>query len=199
MHICFILRLIHNGRHRSKHTTPISFLLPKLINNSWVTIGGNGRSSDTLKSSQQSRPSLRNSKKKWEPKIIQHRKKKPLQVKAYSPSSPLTLQCLFRLFFHSGNNLFYPLFPCTSLWVPSTPSLRALIKKQMPNGSWQAAPIMGYSPGLNSPWASGNTDSRAAAWPARRRLLTAVCTVLLTIKHLGPRDVTASRMKKAFW
>lgn len=40
MHIYLVIPLIHHRRGRSKHTTLISFLLPRLINNSWVTIVG---------------------------------------------------------------------------------------------------------------------------------------------------------------
>lgn len=102
-----------------------------------------------------------------------------------------------------GDNLFFPLFPCAGLWVVLTPSLRALIKKHVPNGSWQAAPIMGCSPSLHLPHASGNTNSSspstAACLATTRLLMTVGDTVSLTIKHLGPWDVTTSCMKKAFW
>lgn len=54
MHIYVISTLIHHGRGGSKHTTVISFLLPRLINNSWVTIAGGeswGEEGDTQRSS----------------------------------------------------------------------------------------------------------------------------------------------------
>ena len=38
MHIYLVLTRIHHRGGRSKHATVISFLLPRLINNSWVTI-----------------------------------------------------------------------------------------------------------------------------------------------------------------
>lgn len=87
-----------------------------------------------------------------------------------------------------GDNLFFSLSPRASLWVVLTPSLRALIKKHVPNGSWQAAPIMGCSPSLHLPHASGNTNSSslstAACLATARSLMAVDDMVSLTIKHL---------------
>lgn len=201
MHICLVLALIHHSRGRSKHAPVISFLLPRLINNSWVTIAGGGsqgetgdipRSSPYAGSPQKTGRGNQSLALLWA-----EREKQTSQC-----SHPLTAsakQTIFTIiiadttapvqaFLTEAITFSFPFSPRASLWIVLTPSLRALIKKHVPNGSWQAAPIMGCSPSLHLPHASGNTNSSslstAACLATARSLMAVDDMVSLTIKHL---------------
>jgi len=108
MHICLVLTLIHHRRGRSKHTTVISFLLPRLINNSWVTIaGGASRGEGHPEILSLSRIPSKTGRRNQSLKPL-CAEKKPITVlpshlptilakgRPHSQSSSLTLQPLFR-------------------------------------------------------------------------------------------------------
>lgn len=141
----------------------------------------------------------KNRKRKSEPSITLSRKIKKQTSQCSHPLTASAKQTIFTIiiadttapvqaFLTEAITFSFPFSPRASLWVVLTPSLRALIKKHVPNGSWQAAPIMGCSPSLHLPHASGNTNSSSlstAACLATARLLMAVDDMVsLTIKHL---------------
>lgn len=87
MHIYLVIPLIHHRRGRSKHTTLISFLLPRLINNSWVTIVGGASRGGHPEILSLSRIPSKNRKRKSEPEITLWRKK----IIKMLPSHPSTV------------------------------------------------------------------------------------------------------------
>lgn len=153
MDIYLVLTLIHHSGSRSNHTTVIYFLLPRLINNSWVTIAGGA--------SQRKKGTPGDPLQKQDP------------LKNRRANHSLQPLCTFTTiitdttaFIQRGDNLFFPAFPHVCLWAVLTPSFRALIKIHAPNGSWQAALRMGCSPSLHLPHASGNTNSSSPSTDA---------------------------------
>lgn len=101
---------------KAQHSTVISFLSPRLINNSWPTIVGGaslGEGGDTSKT--EGGRLSRNVEKKMRMKVIS------------------VITKLWHIFMVL-DNLSSPSFLCSGLRAILTPFLRALIKTRVPNG-----------------------------------------------------------------
>lgn len=90
MHIYLVLTLIHHRRGRSKHTTVISFLLPRLINNSWVTIAGSASRGEggTPWDPLPKQDPLKNRKRKSEPETTLSQKKQNKTSRCFPHTRP---------------------------------------------------------------------------------------------------------------